>query len=101
MFENNLKKFFFSFIIVLIIFAFDRFSKFYILNLAEAEKYVDIYFNSFLNFHLIWNTGIGFGLFSSGANFYYNLITIKIISKLIIEIKLLLYSNLTIKLFYF
>ena len=50
MFENNAKKFFFSFIIVIIIFAFDRFSKFYILNLAESEKYVDIYFNSFLNF---------------------------------------------------
>ena len=79
MFENNLKKFFFSFIIVLIIFAFDRFSKFYILNLAEAEKYVDIYFNSFLNFHLIWNTGVGFGLFSSETNFYYNLITILIV----------------------
>ena len=79
MFENNLKKFFFSFIIVIIIFAFDRFSKLYILNLAEAEKYVDIYFNTFLNFHLIWNTGIGFGLFSSGINFYYNLITILIV----------------------
>ena len=79
MFENNSKKFFFSFIIVLIIFAFDRFSKLYILNLAESEKYVDIYFNSFLNFHLIWNTGIGFGLFSSGINFYYNLITILIV----------------------
>ena len=79
MFENNSKKFFFSFIIVLIIFAFDRFSKFYILNLAEAEKYVDIYFNSFLNFHLIWNTGIGFGLFSSDTNLYYNLITFLIV----------------------
>ena len=79
MFENNLKKFFFSFIIVLVIFAFDRFSKFYILNLAETEKYVDIYFSSFLNFHLIWNTGIGFGFFSSGTNFYYNLITILIV----------------------
>ena len=79
MFENKSKKFFFSFIIVLIIFAFDRFSKLYILNLAESEKYVDIYFNSFLNFHLIWNTGIGFGLFSSGVNFYYNLITILIV----------------------
>ena len=79
MFKNKSIKFFLSFIIVIIIFAFDRFSKFYILNLAEAEKYVDIYFNSFLNFHLIWNTGIGFGLFSSGANFYYNLITILIV----------------------
>ena len=79
MFENKLKKFFFSFIIVLIIFAFDRFSKLYILNLAEGEKYINIYINSFLNFHLIWNTGVGFGLFSSETNFYYNLITLLIV----------------------
>ena len=64
MLENNTKKFFLSFLIIFIIFAFDRISKLYILNLAETEKYLDIYFNSFLNFHLIWNTGIGFGLFS-------------------------------------
>ena len=93
MFGNNSKKFFFSFIIVLIIFAFDRFSKFYILNLAEAEKYVDIYFNSFLNFHLIWNTGIGFGLFSSGANFYYNLITILIVLINIVILIMIIKSN--------
>ena len=79
MLENNTKKFFLSFLIILIIFAFDRISKLYILNLVETEKYLDIYFNSFLNFHLIWNTGVGFGLFSSGANFYYNLITILIV----------------------
>ena len=78
MLENNTKKFFLSFLIIFIIFAFDRISKLYILNLAETEKYLDIYFNSFLNFHLIWNTGVGFGLFSSEANFYYNLITILI-----------------------
>ena len=79
MLENNTKKFFLSFLIIFIIFAFDRISKLYILNLAETEKYLDIYFNSFLNFHLIWNTGVGFGLFSSEANFYYNLITILIV----------------------
>ena len=78
MFKNNSKKFVISFLFVIIIFAFDRFSKLYILNLAETEKYVDIYFTSFLNFHLVWNTGIGFGLFSSQTNFYYNLITIMI-----------------------
>ena len=39
---------------------------------------MDIYINSYLNFHLIWNTGIGFGLFSSENNFYYNLISILI-----------------------
>ena len=79
MLENNIKKIFLSFLIILIIFAFDRISKLYILNLAETEKYLDIYFNSFLNFHLIWNTGVGFGLFSSEANLYYNLITILIV----------------------
>ena len=79
MFKNNSKKFFLSFLIIIFIFAFDRFSKLYILNIAETEKYVDIYFNSILNFNLIWNTGIGFGLFSSEENIYYNLFTALII----------------------
>ncbi len=79
MFENKLKKFFFSFIIVIIIFSLDRITKFYILTLAETQKYVDIYYNSFLNFYLIWNKGIGFGLFSSDASFSYNIITSLII----------------------
>ena len=79
MFENKLKKFFFSFIIVIIIFSLDRITKFYILTLAETQKYVDIYYNSFLNFYLIWNKGIGFGLFSSDVSFSYNIITSLII----------------------
>ena len=79
MFENNLKKFFLSLTIISVIFSFDRISKLYILNLAEGGKYIDIYFNSFLNFNLIWNTGVGFGLFSSETNFYYNLITLLIV----------------------
>ena len=79
MLENNFKKFLLSLLIIIIIFALDRISKIYILNLAETEKYLDIYFNSFLNFYLIWNTGVGFGLFSSGIGFYYNLITILIV----------------------
>tara|TARA_Y100000741_G_scaffold315539_1_gene261444 strand:- start:424 stop:921 length:498 start_codon:yes stop_codon:yes gene_type:complete len=79
MFENNLKKFFLSFIIVFVIFFFDRISKIYILNLAETGQDVDIYLNSFSNFYLIWNTGIGFGLFSLETKFYYNLITILIV----------------------
>ena len=79
MFENKLKKFFFSFIIVIIIFSLEKITKFYILTLAETQKYVDIYYNSFLNFYLIWNKGIGFGLFSSDASFSYNIITSLII----------------------
>ena len=68
-----------NFFIVIIIFGLDRISKLYVLNLAETDQYVNIYINQFLNFHLIWNTGVGFGLFSSDTNFYYNLITLLII----------------------
>ena len=78
MFKNNKKKLILSLLVILVIFALDRISKLYILNLAEVENNMDIYINSYLNFHLIWNTGIGFGLFSSENNFYYNLISILI-----------------------
>ena len=93
MLENNSKKFFLSFLIIIIIFSFDRISKLYILNLAETKNYVDIYFNSFLNFHLIWNTGIGFGLLPSETKFYYNLITILIILINIIILVMIVKSN--------
>ena len=100
MFENNLKKFFLSLIIISVIFSFDRISKLYILNLAEGEKYIDIYFNSFLNFHLIWNTGVGFGLFSSETNLYYNLITLLIVLINII-ILIMAVKSQNYKLFFF
>ena len=78
MFKNNKKKLILSLSVIIVIFILDRTSKLLILNLAEVENNVDIYINSYLNFHLIWNTGIGFGLFSSENNFYYNLISILI-----------------------
>ena len=58
MFENNSKKILLSLLILIFIFAFDRVTKIYILSLAESEKYIDIYYNSFLNFYLVWNKGI-------------------------------------------
>ena len=93
MLENKIKKFFLSFLIIIIIFSFDRISKLYILNLAEADNYIDIYLNSFLNFHLIWNTGIGFGLLPSETNFYYNLITFLIVIINIIILVMIIKSN--------
>ncbi len=78
MIKLNLRKFIIYFIILLITFSIDRITKIYILNIAETTGSVDIYINSFLNFFLVWNTGIGFGLFSSENNFYYNLISILI-----------------------
>ena len=79
MLKKYFNKILFNFLIVIFIFTFDRISKLYVLNLAETDQFVNIYINQFLNFHLIWNTGIGFGLFSSDTNFYYNLITLLII----------------------
>ena len=73
------KNFFIKLSIVLIIFLLDRLSKIYILNIAEEIGQVDININSFLNFYLIWNTGIGFGLFSFDQSLIYNIITVIII----------------------
>ena len=79
MLKKYFNKILLNFFIVIFIFAFDRISKLYVLNLAETDQFVNIYINQFLNFHLIWNTGIGFGLLSLETKFYYNLITILII----------------------
>ena len=66
-------------IIFLLIFFFDRLTKIYILNLAESGNNVNIYLNEYINFYLIWNEGIAFGLLSSGENNFYNFITTIII----------------------
>ena len=77
--ELSKKKIIFYFLITLLIFSLDRVSKIYILNIAETSGNVDIYVNSFLNFILVWNKGVGFGLLSFDQSKIYNLITILII----------------------
>tara|TARA_B100000686_G_scaffold232969_1_gene240598 strand:- start:324 stop:806 length:483 start_codon:yes stop_codon:yes gene_type:complete len=77
--ELSKKKIIFYFLITLFIFLLDRVSKIYILNIAETSGNVDIYVNSFLNFILVWNKGVGFGLLSFDQSKIYNLITILII----------------------
>ena len=62
-------------IIILAIFFFDRVTKIYLLNLQEDGTDINYYITSFLNFYLIWNTGIGFGLASMEANIYYHVLT--------------------------
>ena len=61
--------------IFILIFTFDRLSKLYILNLAEINDTLNLFVTPFLNFYLIWNKGIAFGLFSFDLNFIYNFIT--------------------------
>ena len=66
-------------IIVMTTFFLDRISKIYLLNLQSAGADIDFYVFPFLNFYLIWNKGIAFGLFSFDQNFIYNLITFLIV----------------------
>jgi|TARA_B100000780_G_scaffold277648_1_gene248856 signal peptidase II len=78
MLKENLKKILINIAIVLLIFLTDRISKIYILKVAELENTVDIYINSYLNFYLIWNKGIAFGLLSYNENYIYNMVTLAI-----------------------
>lgn len=64
-----------SIIIISLIFLLDRFSKIEIINKFNNNP---VYVNDFLNIDLVWNTGIGFGLFSTSSTIFYNLITILI-----------------------
>ena len=62
-------------IIILIAFFLDRISKIYLINLQSTGTDIDLYISSFLNFYLVWNTGIGFGLASMETNIYYHALT--------------------------
>jgi len=62
-------------IIILAIFFFDRFTKIYLINLQSTGTDIDFYIFPFLNFYLIWNTGIGFGLVAMETNIYYHILT--------------------------
>ena len=77
--NEKLNKLLIGFIFLVVCFALDRFSKIYILNILNNDGQVDIYINQYLNFFLVWNKGIGFGLFSSESKVFYNLITFLII----------------------
>ena len=73
--KKNYKKYVIYLLLFTIIFAFDRISKMYILNLAEINNTLNVYITPFLNFYLIWNKGIAFGLFSFDQNIAYDFIT--------------------------
>ncbi len=79
MINEKFKKIILSISLLLIIFTFDRISKILILNILDETGKVDIYINSFLNFYLVWNKGIGFGLLSSDQDYFYNIVTALIV----------------------
>ena len=93
MFKINFKKILFNLTIISLIFFIDRITKNYILKIAEQESLVDIYINSYLNFYLIWNKGIAFGLFSFDQNLIYNFVTLIIVVISLVIIILIIKTN--------
>ena len=92
MFKINFKKILINFGIISVIFLADRLTKIYIVKIAEVKNTVDIYVNTYLNFYLIWNKGIAFGLFSFNERFIYNIIT-AIILLIIVVILVMVIKN--------
>lgn len=93
--KDKLIKLLISIVFLIFCFALDRSSKIYILNILNNEGQVDFYVNQYLNIYLVWNKGIGFGLFSSEREIFYNIVTaIIIIINLIILYMALIEKNL-------
>ena len=88
-----LKKHLLDFFIIIFIFLIDRVSKLVIIGSPETYEQYGMSVTSFLNFNLIWNEGIAFGLFSFDEKFYYNLLTIFICLITLVIIWLMLKSK--------
>ena len=95
------KKFTLSFFIILICFILDRVSKVYVISLFTKTNFNDIiYVNSYLNFILLWNKGIAFGLLQS-EQIFYHLITAIIFSVIFFICFLILKSEKKWEIIYF
>ena len=64
------------------------------------ENQNSLYINDFLNFNLVFNTGIGFGLLSIDNTITYNFLTILILSIILVLFFLMIKSNKKKKVFY-
>ena len=77
--SSVIKKITINFLLIVFIFSLDRVSKIYIIDIFDNQNINEIYLTSFLNFYLIWNKGIAFGLLSFEQSTIYNLITLIIV----------------------
>ena len=100
MINDKSKKIFIYIVLVLFVFALDRVSKSTILNILDNTGKVDIYVNSFFSLFLVWNKGIGFGLFSFDKSSIYNGISLVILIINLIIIYLI-YKENTPKTYFF
>jgi len=65
-----------SLVIIILVFVLDRATKVSIIKHQLNNS--SLFINEYLNLELLWNTGIGFGMFSQNANVYYHSITLLI-----------------------
>tara|TARA_B100002051_G_C16732767_1_gene639309 strand:- start:1667 stop:2158 length:492 start_codon:yes stop_codon:yes gene_type:complete len=88
-----------SFFLVFFIFFLDRFSKHQIVNYFTENNSV-IYVNDYINLDLVWNKGIGFGLFNLESGLLYHLVSLLIFIIVLIIIYLIFNSKKVDKFFY-
>ena len=81
-----------SFLIVLVIYGIDRYSKVYVIDLIQSTE-KEIFLYDFLNLTLNWNTGIAFGLLSYNANLFYHFVSALILLIIIYLIYLMVVSD--------
>ena len=67
--------FFLKSLIILAVFALDRISKNYVLNLFYETQFQEIYLSKFINIYFIWNKGIAFGLLNFEDQLIYTFIS--------------------------
>jgi signal peptidase II len=87
-----------SLLVISFVFIFDRVTKKAIINHQLNNQ--SIFVNDYLNFELVWNNGIAFGLFSQNANIYYHLTSLLIFSLIIFLIYLVVKGFFLEKIFY-
>ena len=84
-------------ILILAIFTFDRYTKLIVINNFSEQNY---FVNDYINFDLIWNSGIGFGLLDTQSTLFYNFITTLIGLVILILIYIMINSKNLDKLIY-
>jgi signal peptidase II len=80
-------------VFIIMIFLIDRLTKIYVITKFDNNLSVNLFESKYLNFHLIWNDGIAFGLLSSSNDFFYNFITFIIFLIIIVLIRMLINST--------
>ena len=77
--KNYNINYFIDFLIILSIFILDRLTKIYVIYLSQSFNNTNLFLSKYLNIQLLWNEGVGFGLFAFNDTFYYNTLTTIII----------------------